>query len=363
MGGDFAGVREQFEAMPRPETLDDAPYARSLTYVALTMSQFNRQVPGCCVETAVNALRDAERSGIQYSHLHAAYAALECLARGDVAQGRIWLRRTGGCMDRISPQKGELYYIASCCLELCSGNLAGALQSGRQAVEMATATSFFYTEGIARLFLAQALLEAHDADAVEEQVTAIEAVVNRGALEALRFPLELLRAECLARSGRDEEGLATLRDAMKLGKRTGARRALLIRPLTTRICTRALANDIRAGLRAPADPARRPVAAGRAHRAMAVAAEDHDAGRLQTFQGRRAAGPFAQNAASTVHALEGDRRLRRQGRAPGPDRRRRLARGRLYPPTRRPPCWSCREAPGADGGPHRRRRPSRSICE
>ena len=88
-------------------------------------------------------------------------------------------------------------------------------------------------------------------------MTAIEAVVDRGALEALRFPLELLRAECLARSGRDEEGLATLRDAMKLGKRNGARRALLIRPLTTRICTRALANDIRAGLRAPADPARR----------------------------------------------------------------------------------------------------------
>ena len=82
--------------------------------------------------------------------------------------GKIWLRRTGGCMDRISPQ-GRTRYIASCCLERCSGNLAGALQSGRKAVEMATATSFFYTEGIARLFLAQALLEAHDADAVEEQ--------------------------------------------------------------------------------------------------------------------------------------------------------------------------------------------------
>jgi LuxR family transcriptional regulator, maltose regulon positive regulatory protein len=239
--GDFISARNLLDALPPLGSIDHAPLLQGVIYNAVGLAQLWKQTPGRCEETAEMAFKLSEASGIYlWTHFPATYAAWEAIGDGDLAKGKKWLRRTA----ELGRHKGALYYAAACNLALLAGDIGGALQSGRKAVELATASGWRFFEALAHLALAEALNEAGEHEAADEELAATEALVNRFAIGSFRFWIELLRADFLFGRGCHEAGLVALKMALSLGKRTGANFIIIRPPRTSRLCARALDNEI-----------------------------------------------------------------------------------------------------------------------
>ena len=243
--GDYARVREHLAALPDPEALAEWPENQSLCYLGQIVAQSHRQRPGSVVATAERALAATERTGVRdYDYLFATYAAGDCLRRGDAAQAAGWVDRIGEYMDRLSSQRAPFYYYCACGVDLLGANHSSALRHGRRAVELSVASGYRYNEALSRIALAQVHLDTGELDAFARQLDGIARALDASASDSLRFPLALLAAEGAARRGREEEGLALLREAMAVGERIGARRTYLTPPVAPRLLARALAHDI-----------------------------------------------------------------------------------------------------------------------
>jgi len=245
INGEFATARDLLEALPPLGAMDRAPVVQGLVYGAVSFAQLCKQAPGRCEDTAEKALKFAETSGIHYgNHLKTGFAALEACQYGELAKAKKWLRRTAELSHLFSRDKDQLYYLAACHLALLAGDNSGAVQSGRKAVELATKNGWRFQEAAAHLALTEALNEAGQHAAADAQLMATEAFVTRFAIGSFPFPIELLRADFLFARGNDEAGRQALQKAMTLGERTGARRTQLMPSRTSRLCARALDNDI-----------------------------------------------------------------------------------------------------------------------
>jgi LuxR family maltose regulon positive regulatory protein len=137
-----------------------------------------------------------------------------------------------------------MYHLANGAYRLAIDDVEGADNAFRRAIETSTAIDYPFHEAISRVSFAQLRLLAGDFGEVERQLAAAAAALARSASEGLRFRLDLTRAAYLLARGRREEGLDCLRDALASGKELGARRASLLRPLTSSLLGEALVNDI-----------------------------------------------------------------------------------------------------------------------
>jgi LuxR family maltose regulon positive regulatory protein len=242
--GDFFSARNLLDALPPLGTIDHAPLLQGAICNAVGLAQLWKQTPGRCEDTAEMAFKLSEASGVYlWTHFPATFAAWEAIGDRDLAKAKKWLRRTA----ELTRHNGALYNAAACDLALLAGDIGGALQSGRKAVELATASGWRFFEGLAHLALAEALNEAGEHEAADEELAAAEALVNRFAIDSFQFWIELLRADFLFERGGHEAGRIALRKALTLGKRTGAR-FIIIGPLrTSRLCARALDDEIEPG--------------------------------------------------------------------------------------------------------------------
>ncbi len=243
--GAFVSAREHLAAARSADSMDSNPFVKSFYFLTLTVARGHLQAPGAVVDSAAQAFALADRTGIRSDlYLQAIWAALDCLRRRDLGEARLWARRIGDTAERTSEPRSVFDYAMDCALDLFAGDHVGALANGRRAVEIASAGHFHYVDALIRMRLAYALLEAGELAELDRQLVAIEAALENSASGSLRLPADLLRSEHLFRRGLHDEGLAVLRFALAKGERDEARLLYLPPALATRVCARALLNEI-----------------------------------------------------------------------------------------------------------------------
>lgn len=241
--GDYATVREQIEAVPPPEALGREPLLQQVAHVAIGLGQLFGQLPGRCEETAERALAISKETGIYlWSHFQAGF---EAIAENDLPKARKWVRRTAQLTGKVAVYHSAHYQIMAAAAALLAGDVDGSIRSGRIAVDMTTADGWFLYEAMARVSLAQALDCAGQDVAADVELAASEAAANRIAASSIKISINFLRADFLLQRGRDAEGLAALAAAMEWGERTGGRRTMLTPIRNSRLCARALRENIR----------------------------------------------------------------------------------------------------------------------
>jgi ATP/maltotriose-dependent transcriptional regulator MalT len=242
---DYVRVRAWVAAMPRPEALAQTPEVQSFAYVAWIVAVSHRQAEGSVDELAVQAMRDAEASGVYgFTFAIATYAASESLRRGAPRRARYWVERIGEWMDRLSHIRGALYYYSACGLAVLEGDYPEAVRMGRRAVELGRAMHGAYFEALALINSIQALMAMQQPVAAAEQIRSLGAALDAGASASLRLACDLLSAENLRQTGSEAAALDRLKEALEHAERADLPRTLLLPPLASELLSRALVHGL-----------------------------------------------------------------------------------------------------------------------